>query len=157
MLLSLCGHASDHVPGDVAGDLGVLLETPTRILVPVLPEGHVDPELVPGPDQYAPQFLVDPQEHLELVAVLWHLELVDEPQGVPDQELVVGRYANVGAAPQELLEEQPVVLADGVEVLVGDTARLVVYALARAHRDAGLREAHHIVEAAPHVGLDHGP
>src|SRR5215207_721842 len=55
-LLSLhpSGYAPHHVSGDVAGDLGVLLEAPGRVLVPVLPEGHVNPELVPGPDQYAP-------------------------------------------------------------------------------------------------------
>src|SRR5215210_2402548 len=52
--LQLGGYASDHVPRNVAGDLGVLLETPGRVLVPVLPERHVDPELMPGPDQYAP-------------------------------------------------------------------------------------------------------
>src|SRR5215208_6827934 len=48
------GYAPDHVPRDVAGDLGVLLEASGRVLVPVLPERHVDPELVPGLDQYAP-------------------------------------------------------------------------------------------------------
>src|SRR5215203_6934650 len=117
--LYLARDATEHVFRDVAGDLGVLLEAPARVLVPVLPKGHVDPELVPGPYEYASQLLVHAEEHLELVAVLGHLELVDEPQGVPDQKLVVGRDPHVGAAPQELLEKQPVVLADGVEVLVG--------------------------------------
>src|SRR3712207_2126088 len=107
--LSLYGvlEAPDHVPGDVAGYLGVLLEAPARVLVPVLPERHVDPQLVPGPDQYPPELLVHPEEHLELVATLGNIELVDEPEGVPDQELVVGGDAYVGAAPDELLQEQP--------------------------------------------------
>src|SRR5829696_6490161 len=113
------GQTLDHVFGDVAGDLGVLLEPPGRVLVPVLPERHVDPELVPGPDKYAPQFLVYPEEHLELVAVLGDFELVDEPEGVPDQELVVRRYADVDAALEQLVEQENVVLADGIEVLVG--------------------------------------
>src|SRR5918994_484863 len=113
------GYAPDHVPRDVSGDLGVLLETPTRVLVPVLPEGHVDPELVPGPDEDAPQLFVYPEEHLELVAVLGDFELVDEPEGVPDQELVVRRYADVDAASQQLVEQEDVVLSDRVEVLVG--------------------------------------
>src|SRR5215212_4438956 len=82
--LYLARHAAEHVLRDVASYLRVLLEAPARVLVPVLPEGHVDPELVPGSDEYAPELLVDAEEHLELVAVLGHLELVDEPQGVPD-------------------------------------------------------------------------
>src|SRR5215208_5725150 len=75
---------------------------------------------------------------------------------MPDQELIVGRNPDVGAAPQKFLQQQPVVLAEGDEVLVGYAAGLVLDAFAQAHRDAGFREAHHIVEAAPHVGLDHG-
>src|SRR5215210_4807630 len=80
-LLSLypAGYAADHVFGDVAGYLGVLLEAPGRVLVPVLPEGHVDPQLVPALDEDAPEFLVHPEEHLELVAVLGYFELVDQP------------------------------------------------------------------------------
>src|SRR5215213_2845760 len=92
------GYAADHVLRYVAGDLGVLLEAPGRVLVPVLPEGHVDPQLVSGPDEDAPQFLVHAQQHLELVAVFGDPELVDQPEGVPDQELVVRGYAHVDAA-----------------------------------------------------------
>src|SRR5919199_3739552 len=108
------GEAPDHVPGDVAGYLGVLLEATARVLVPVLPERHVDPQLVPGPDQYPPELLVHAEKHLELVATLGHLELVKEPEGVPDKELVVGSDAHVRATPKEFLEEEPVVLPYGV-------------------------------------------
>src|ERR687893_164553 len=150
-------HAAEHVLRHVSGYLGVLLEAPARVLEPLLTERHVDPELVPGPDQYPPELLVHAEEHLELVAVLRDFELVDEPEGVPDQELVVGRDPDVSTALQELVEEEYVILPDGVEVLVGDLARLVVDALAQAHRDPGLDEAADVLQAAPHVGLDHGP
>src|SRR5215204_769147 len=111
---------------------------------------------MPGPHQYAPQLLVYPEEHLELVAVLGHLELVDEPQGMPDQVLVVRRYADVYAALQELVEQEDVVLADGIEVLVGYVARLVVYALAQTHGETRVDYALHVLDAAAHVGLQDG-
>ena len=101
---------------------------------------------MPGSDEDAPQLLVHAEEHLELVAVLGYFELVDEPQGVPDQELVVRRYADVHAAPQELVQEEDVVLPDGVEVLVRYLSRLVVDALAQPYRDACLRQSHHVAQ-----------
>src|SRR5829696_1223376 len=121
MLLSLhlACYAPDHVPRDVAGDFGVLLETTGGVLVPVLPEGYVDPELVSSPDEDTSELLVHAQEHLELVAVFGDFELVDQPEGVPDQELVVRRYADVDATFEQLVEQENVVLADGIEILVG--------------------------------------
>jgi hypothetical protein len=39
---------------------------------------------VSGVDEDAPELLVHPEEHLELVAVLRHLQDVDQAQRVPD-------------------------------------------------------------------------
>src|SRR4028119_2006993 len=134
------GYAPDHVLRDVAGYLRVLLEAAGRVLVPVLPVGHVDPELVARVHEDATQFLVDAEQHLELVAVLRYLQLVDEPQGIPDQLLLARRHPDVHATPQQLVEQEDVVLPDGVEVLVGNRARLLRDALAPAEGEAHPRD-----------------
>src|SRR4028118_1007224 len=151
------GYAPDHVFRDVAGYLRVLLEAAGRVLVPVLPEGHVDPKLVARVHEDATQFLVDAEQHLELVAVLRYLQLVDEPEGMPDQILIVRRYPDVHATPQQLVEQEDVVLPDGVEVLVGHRARLVVDALAQPDGEARLDDVLHVLQAAAHIRLQDGP
>src|SRR4028119_1256348 len=150
------GYAPDHVLGDVAGYLRVLFEAAGRVLVPVLPERHVDPELVAGVHEDAPELLVDAEQHLELVAVLRYLQLVDEPQGMPDQILIVRRYPDVHATPQQLVEQEDVVLPDGVEVLVGHRARLVVDALAQPDGESRLDNVLHVLQAAAHGSLQAG-
>src|ERR687894_756102 len=159
VLLSLdgAGYAPDHVLGDVAGYLRVLLQAAGRVLVPVLPEGHVDPELVARAHEDSPELLVDAEQHLELVAVLRDLELVDEPEGVPDQVLVVRRDTYVHAPLEQLVEQEDVVLPDGVKVLVGHGARLVVDALAQPDGEARLDNVLHVLQAAAHVRLQDGP
>src|SRR3712207_7064945 len=53
------------------------------------------------------------------------------------RSLVVRRYADVYATLQELVEQEDVVLADGIEVFVGYGPRLVVDALAQSHGVTG--------------------
>ena len=76
---------------------------------------------------------------------------------MPDQELVVGGDADVGAGLEHLLQQQDVVLPHGLEVFIGQFARLVVDALAQPGRYPGFGEPPYVFEAAAHVGLDHGP
>src|SRR5215204_116495 len=146
-----------HVARDVGGYPGVFLQPPGRVCVPILAVGDVHPDLVAGVDEDPAQGLVYPQEHLELVPVPAKPQLVGQPQGVPDQVLVVRRHPDVAARRHQLPQQVHEVLAHDVEVLVGDLAGLDVDALAQPDRDPGLREALDVFEAAPHVRLDHGP
>src|SRR5215208_1793087 len=63
------------------------------------------------------------------------------------------RYADVYAALQELVEQEDVVLANGIEVFVGYRPRLVVDALAQSHGETRVDDVQHILDAAAHVGL----
>jgi len=64
----------------MAGNSRVLLQPPGRIRVPVGAEGNVDPESVASRDQYAAQFLIDAEQHLEFILLWREGVFADQPK-----------------------------------------------------------------------------
>jgi len=85
---------------------------------------------VTGPPDETARLLIDPQEHLEFVAVARQALLLDEPHRLPHQILVVSSDLHVGASPDQGLEDPDVVLVDDPAVPVGDRPWLDVDTLA---------------------------
>src|SRR6185503_2330266 len=102
--------AAHYVTRHVARDLRVLLQPAERVLVPLQPVGHVDPQRVAGGDELATASRPDAEQHLQLVRAL--SESGDALESPAEQPLVVRRYRDAAPCRQNGVEARDEAPAD---------------------------------------------
>src|SRR5579883_2193951 len=103
------------------------------------------------------QLVVHSKKHLKLVGGGWKLEVPDNPEGLPDHQLVVSGDSYIGSVPEKFFENVTVIAIDDPHVPIGDCTGLHVDTFAQAVVRLEIFECRDIVDCAPQVRLNHYP
>src|SRR5205823_7673114 len=128
----LLSSSFEHCLEHVTCQSRILPQTANGISVPVAAKRDVHPDVVSGSADDIPQLLIHTQQHLEFICRRRQLQIPDDSQCLPDHQLIVRGDTDVGAVPQQLLENVGIVSVNHPHVMVRDFAGLNVYALAEA-------------------------